>query len=362
MKRLLLFALLTVALASCKNETQFVINGDAAGIADGTVVRLLHRIKPDWILIDSAVVKDGAFVIKGQVDPGFMAYLEIDGNEKFPFILEPGNISVNCATRRACGTPSNEKHSAFLDRTDALDSAEMVLFAILDSSPNMSDSLQEFYTHQVDSIEALYIECVKSCMAENIANPFGIGLFTDYASVFADDVQMLLNLSAKIPAAYREQKSVMATLQILNNISRTSVGSQFLDFSFNTVDGRQTSLRECVEQNRYVLIDFWASWCAPCRASLPGIKALYDSFGDKGLCVIGVSLDKEQDAWLSAIQTFGMTWLQTSSLHYWDDEIAALYGVRAIPATVLIDGNGTIVERNVDIDSLQQKLATELAE
>lgn len=361
MKKFFLFALMLVALASCKNETGFVINGDATGVADGTVVRLLQRVKPDWVTIDSAVVKDGAFVIDGQIDPGFMAYIEVDdGSERFPIILEPGNISVNVAQRRAKGTLSNDKYAAFLDETDVMDAEEAAIFAAMDSITN--DSIKSVYSQRIDSIDIIYIGKIKSCMSENITNPLGIGLFTTYASIFADDIQMLLDLSKQIPEAYRAQKAVQMTINNLNKISRTSVGSQFVDFAFQTVDGRETSLAECVNNNKYVLIDFWASWCAPCRASLPSIKALNDKFGDKGLCIIGVSLDKEQNEWLQAINNFQMTWLQTSSLHYWDDEIADLYGVRAIPSTVLIDNKGTIIDRNVDIEKLSDKLATELAE
>jgi len=361
MKKIVLFALMLVALASCKNETGYVINGDATGFEDGTVVRLLQRVKPDWITIDSAVVKDGAFVIEGQVDPGFMAYVEVgDESNRFSFILEPGNITVNVADRRAKGTPSNDKYAAFLDETDAMDAEEEALFAAMDSVTN--DSIKSIYSQKIDSIDRIYVDKIKACMAGNITNPLGIGLFTTYSSIFADDIQMLLDLSNKVPEKYRVQQPVQATINMINTISRTSVGSQYVDFAFNTVDGRETSLAECVNNNRYVLIDFWASWCAPCRASLPGIKALNDQFGDKGLCIIGVSLDKEQEAWLNAISNFQMTWLQTSSLHYWDDEIAALYGVRAIPSTVLIDSNGTIIDRNVDIEELSAKLAAELTE
>ena len=360
MKKVLLFVLMLGALVSCSNDAKFVITGDATGVADGTIVRLQQRVKPDWITIDSAVVMDGKFVIEGQVDPGFMAYMEVDGFEKFQIILEPGDITVDCAARRAKGTPTNDIFVAYLDETERYDNEEMAIYEKMDSCDD--ESQKAFYSHQIDSIDALYEERMKCCMTENITNPLGIGLFATYATIFANDVQMLLDLSAEIPDEYRAQVPVQATIKILRDIARTSVGSQFLDFPFVTVDGKETSLDECVKNSRYVLIDFWASWCAPCRASLPGIKTLYDQYGDKGLCIIGVSLDREQDAWLDAIRSFEMTWLQTSSLHFWDDEIAALYGVRAIPATVLIDGNGTIIGRNVDIDELKEKFSSELAD
>ena len=360
MKKILLFALMLIALASCKDDVSFTIKGDATGIADGTAVCLIQRVKPDWITLDSTTVKDGSFTFKGQVDPGFMAYIEVDGSEKFQIILEPGNISVDCAARRAKGTPSNDKFAAFLDETDAYDAEEMAIYEKMDTCSD--ENLKAVYGQQIDSIDVIYEECIKKCMAENITNPLGIGLFTTYATIFANDVQMLLDLSARIPKEYNAQNPVQTTVKLLKDIARTSVGSQYLDFPFVTVDGRETSLSECVKANRYVLIDFWASWCAPCRASLPGIKALNDQFGDKGLCIIGISLDKNQEDWLDAIRNFEMTWIQTSALHYWDDEIAALYGVRAIPSTVLIDGNGTIVDRNVDFVALTEKLAAELNE
>lgn len=362
MKKVLFVALMLVALISCRNDVSFTINGDATGIADGTVVLLQQRMKPDWVVLDSTTVKDGKFVLRGQVDPGFMAYIEVVGSDKFQIILEPGKINVDCASRRATGTPTNDKFASLQNCTDSLDAAETAIYEIMDNDSTLSDSLKTMYMNQIDSIDNIWLGYIKTCMVENITNPLGVGLFVDYSSVFADDVQMLLDLSAQIPAKYCAQAHVANTIQVLRKIARTSTGSKFLDFEFQTVDGRQTSLAECVNGHRYVLIDFWASWCAPCRASLPGIKALNDKYGDKGLCIIGVSLDKEEQAWLDAIRNFQMTWIQTSALQFWDDEIAALYGVRAIPATVLIDGNGTIVARNVNIDELSEKLASELTE
>lgn len=126
----------------------------------------------------------------------------------------------------------------------------------------------------------------------------------------------------------------------------TRAGCQYTDFAYPMPNGDTLALSSLVGQKDYLLVDFWASWCGPCRRSMPALKALYEEMSDR-LDIVGVSLDAERDAWLQAIATLELPWYQMSDLQAWDCAPAATYGVISIPSTVLIDRSGLIVARNI---------------
>lgn len=133
------------------------------------------------------------------------------------------------------------------------------------------------------------------------------------------------------------------------------IGGEAPDFTQKTPDGKDMSLSEL--RGKVVLIDFWASWCGPCRRENPNVVRMYNQYKDKGFDILGVSLDKTQDRWVEAIQQDGLAWHHVSDLKGWSNEVAQAYGVRSIPHTVLVDAEGKILARNLRGEALEQKLA-----
>ena len=133
------------------------------------------------------------------------------------------------------------------------------------------------------------------------------------------------------------------------------IGGEAPDFTLKTPEGQDMSLSEL--RGKVVLIDFWASWCGPCRRENPNVVRMYNEYKDKGFDILGVSLDKTQDRWVEAIQQDGLSWHHVSDLKGWANEVAQAYGVRSIPHTVLIDAEGKILARNLRGEALEQKLA-----
>lgn len=137
----------------------------------------------------------------------------------------------------------------------------------------------------------------------------------------------------------------------------TAVGCKYIDFSLPGIQGNDIAVSDYVSKNRYTLVDFWASWCAPCRAEMPTIVKAYAAYHSKGLEVVGVSLDSSRDSWLVSIEQLGMTWPQMSDLKGWSCQGAKLYNVQSIPANLLIDQQGIIVAKDLRGEELLQKVA-----
>ena len=161
----------------------------------------------------------------------------------------------------------------------------------------------------------------------------------------------------KVPAAFAENVEVKALKEHVETVAKTAVGKKFIDFTLNTPDGKPVKLSDFIAANNYTLIDFWASWCGPCRMEMPNVVAAYAKYKAKGFGIVGVSLDNDVESWKKAIKDLNITWPQMSDLKGWQCEGAALYGVRAIPATLLVSKDGTIVARDLRGEDLEAKLA-----
>ena len=156
---------------------------------------------------------------------------------------------------------------------------------------------------------------------------------------------------------YRNNPLLASTFRKLEGAKRKSVGATFTDFALPDMQGVEHKLSDYAGRGNYVLVDFWASWCGPCRAEMPLVKSLYEKYHPKGFEIVGISLDNNKDDWMKAVEQLGIAWPQLSDLKAWKSEAARLYDVRAIPATLLIGPDGKIVASGLRGDALRHKLA-----
>ncbi len=168
----------------------------------------------------------------------------------------------------------------------------------------------------------------------------------------AEASEFMDNLSPKMASSdvAQEVKTLISSMQ------KADVGSPAPAFSAPTPTGETLALQDAL--GKYTIIDFWASWCKPCRMENPNVVKVYNKYHDKGLNIISVSLDKpeQKEKWIQAIQEDKMDWQHVSNLQFWNDPIAQMYSVRSIPQTFLLDENGVIIDKNLRGEALENKM------
>ena len=193
-------------------------------------------------------------------------------------------------------------------------------------------------------------------ISENKSSPVALYALKQYAGWDMEPAK-IEPIFAALPEATRNYPSAIRFKESIETAKKTAVGAMAMDFTQNDTLGKAVSLSSF--RGKYVLVDFWASWCGPCRVENPNVVRMFNQYKDKGFTVLGVSLDREnaKEKWMKAIHDDNLTWTHVSDLKYWDNEVAKQYGIRAIPQNILVDPSGRIVARNLTGKKLESKLA-----
>lgn len=169
--------------------------------------------------------------------------------------------------------------------------------------------------------------------------------------------QEINNAYALLPPSYKSTNIGKELKLFVDKLNSLAVGVKAPDFTQQTPEGKEIKLSDFIQGKKVVLIDFWASWCGPCRKENPNVVALYNEYKTKGFDIIGVSLDNEKENWLKAITDDRLTWTHVSDLKGWQNSVAQLYNVTAVPVTILLDGNGRIIAKNLRGEELRKKVS-----
>ena len=314
----------------------------------------------EMLKIDSADVKDGAFSFKGELTLPEVLYVSFnEGKEMFPVFVENKTIQItgSLASPDSIKIAGSSSQKIVDDFKTGLKSHEAIMNGIVDRYYEAEDKGDEDAMKNID-VEYYAADSVKNSYIEEFIAKNSSSVVAPYLSL-----RYLLS-SYEIPqietlvASFKDdaKKSIYTTnitdrLAVLKN---SQVGSPAPEFSMNDTDGNPIALSSF--KGKYVLIDFWASWCGPCRAENPNVVAAYKKFNKKGFDIFGVSLDENNDKWLEAIKKDGLTWKHVSDLKGWSNAAAKLYGVNSIPHSVLLDKEGVIIAKNLRGEELHKKL------
>ena len=213
---------------------------------------------------------------------------------------------------------------------------------------------------QIEKLNKRFSEVVIDVAEKNIDNEFGYFVLTYYPEDVIDDKNRQ-RLIEKLTAERRQRPAIQEIEAAIRRTAKTAEGATIPNFSQLTPEDEAFSIMTEVSKNKITIIDFWASWCGPCRQEMPFMLSLYESCKDRGLGIVGVSLDKNKDAWVTAIKTLKLPWPQMSDLKFWDNDVAKAFNITSIPHTIVVDQKGTILRRGLRGEALKQFVEEQLS-
>ena len=221
-------------------------------------------------------------------------------------------------------------------------------------NPAMTEKESEDLMTKYEELNEQMKAIVKNAIEVNIHNIVGVDIFKSF--VYDLTLTEKENILSQIPSNFDTDPGIERISQQVKSEKATSPGNKFTNLTMDDPEGKEVSLSDYCGKGKLVLIDFWASWCGPCRKEMPELVELYKKYKNKNFEIVGVSFDNSADAWKNAIKQMDMTWPQMSDLKGWQSEGASIYGISSIPSTILVGGDGVILERNLRGDELYEKI------
>ena len=371
MRHHIFFFTLILLIISCQKEKEgYAIEGKVAGFKDGTTVyvnAISQSNRPT--ILDSTSIKNEQFSISLPPTPSsdfnYISFSDVPGN----VIYLPENQKIKMTiykdslrSSKIIGGSENELFFTYVNKLNDLAKKKEKTsndFQVATQLGENEKSIQ--LTKDIKSIE-------------EEEKRFRTDLATDYPNSIVAVMALtdLMNLKAtpakEVKKIYANVVDTLKTTRlgknremlITSSIGKIDIGSDSHDFTAPTPDGSTLSLHKNL--GKITILDFWASWCRPCRAENPNVVRIYNKYHDKGLNIVGVSLDRKKEQWVQAIDQDNLDWHHVSNLQFWQDPIAKAYGVRSIPATFILDENGTVIAKNLRGPALESKIAEVLGE
>lgn len=359
MKKLFLY-LFGLVLVSCSSVPEYSITAKLDGLEEGKAY-LNKRVGTEWQAVDSVDVTEGTFMFTGTVDMPDYYYITLEGKRgRLTIFIENSDITIT-------------------GYADTLYNAKITGSSVQDEYTAYSDELNKYWEKygevkkemidlkmEGDEAKTLELEAELNRIYED-GQQFSKDYVTDHpASYISPYVLQSVSYEMsgkeieakleKLDAVLSKSGFVIELAEKAEILKKVAIGQEFLDFTQNDPDGNPVSLSSLVGEN-YLLIDFWAAWCGPCRSENPNLVTVYNDYKDKGFDVLGVSLDRKKDDWLKAIEDDNLTWTQVSDLNYWNNKASNAYGINSIPSNLLIDKDGIIIEKNLRGEDLRRKMS-----
>ena len=371
MRKTLLMALLVSPGVLLAQKGNFVLKGKIGNLGDPARLQLMYRIDGKEVR-DSATLKDGAFEFKGTIDGPTQAMMVLKHPTPSPnprmrdaviFYIEKGTITFNSpdslmkATIK--GSPVNDDDKRLKDALKPVDDMYMALnaeYMAASEEERNSPEFREKIDGKVNTIreegKKIYLGFIK----DNPKSVISLDALQQYSGGMPDRIGELDTLFNGLAANVKNSKKGQEFGKLLNSWKQTAIGAEAPLFTQNDTLGNPVNLKDF--RGKYVLLDFWASWCGPCRAENPHVVSAFNKHKDNKFTILSVSLDQPngKEAWLKAIHKDGLTWTHVSDLKFWDNEVAKMYGIRGVPMNFLLDPDGKIVAKNLRGEELDKRL------
>lgn len=341
MKKFLFIATLAALLCSCGNKQAYTITGNVTGL-EGTTIFLKNDAGEN---IGESTIESGKFTFKGIAEEPSLAIISTETEPMLAMlILEPGKIKVEGSMDTEIsitGTKANDANSEFMKyQYDVMKRLSEVT----------SDEQREELIEEVNAK-------AEEIMNANMDNYFGLFMLNNYVGQW--DTAKLEAKLAELAPALQNTKIATTIREQIEAKKRTEIGSKFIDINLADKDDNMIALSSLVGEGKYVLLDFWASWCNPCMAEIPFLVETYNQYKDKGFSIYGVSLDREKAAWTKAMTDHKMDWVNVSLINDPEKTATTEYSIQSIPANFLIGPDGTIIAKNLRGEEVKAKI-TEL--
>lgn len=363
---LLALALISTITSCSKKEEGFSINGTIAGLDKGTVYLENTDEKGEKKIADSAEIqKGGVFTFAGKVSEPLLYTIKLKGEEYgASFLLDNENIKVEAKKdsifkAKVSGATQNDIYKSYYD--NEFKKIQAIAGPVYKTSDSLSQNgkvkltaeQQAFMDKKWKDLQTFADDLTDKFIRKNKDKVAAALVISDRIVSYGTPEQVKIYYAVLSPEV---QKSVYGKQlkEAIDLNDKTAVGVTAPEFSQTDVNGKVVKLSDY--KGKYVLVDFWASWCGPCRKENPNVVQAYKTYHDKGFEVLGISLDDKKNLWEKAIEKDGLTWAHVSDLKGWKNDVAVLYGVKLVPTNYLIGPDGKIVAKNLREEALQSKL------
>lgn len=353
MKRILLAIALFPTLLLAQNNG-FTVTGTVKGLNDGEEVKIIST--QDKSVLATGTAKAGSFTIQGTIPEPGLYFLTLGSQQDQHIYLENKTIKVSGSTAdvKSIKVEGSQSHADFDDFRKVFNPLVGELNAVAAQLQKAeTDQKRETLMGQYNTLTKKINEEVGKFVAAKPASYVSPFVMFVTAQLY-DDPMLMEQRYLSLAQPVRESQIGKSLAEFIKYNKVGAIGTEAIDFTQNDLNGTPVSLSSF--KGKYVLVDFWASWCKPCRQENPNVVKAYDKFKDKNFTILGVSLDQNKDAWSKAIEKDGLKWTNVSDLQSWNNAVAQLYRVQSIPQNYLIDPNGKIIAKNLRAHELEAKL------